>query len=156
MDQIPVHYLILIYIIGFTLLLVELLVPGFIMGTIGLLLIAFAIAAIFWQSTLLGIGVTVFTFAAVAVFLRFAIRRVTLRKSLSRAEGYSSAREELTKLVGQEGVALTTLRPAGTAEFDGDRVDVVTGGEMIEKDSRIKVIEVEGNRVVVRTLDVSE
>ena len=56
-------------------------------------------------------------------------------------------------LEGKEGVAHSTLRPAGTALIDGVRVDVVSRGEMIAVRTRIKVIAVEGNRVVVTTLE---
>ena len=42
-----------------------------------------------------------------------------------------------------------TLRPAGFAEIGGRRVDVVTRGENIESGAAVKVLEVEGNRVVV-------
>lgn len=157
MDKIGIELLLLIYIIGFALLLVEIFVPGMIAGSIGLLLIGFSIVVIitsksvFWGLILMG-----FTLVAAAMLIRSAIRRFSLRQSLTHAEGYSSAREELRDLLGREGVALTMLRPSGTAEFDGDRVDVITAGEVVTKDSRIKVVEVEGNRVVVRTLAVSE
>ncbi len=53
-------------------------------------------------------------------------------------------------LVGREGVAETDLRPAGKAEIDGRRVDVLTGGEYIESGTRVKVVRVEGARVFVR------
>jgi membrane-bound serine protease (ClpP class) len=52
-------------------------------------------------------------------------------------------------LVGKEGVAHTPLRPSGTGLIDGRRVNVAADGEFIEKDSPIRVIEVEGNRIVV-------
>lgn len=61
---------------------------------------------------------------------------------------------ELGAFMGRFGVASSDLRPAGFAAFDGQRVDVVTRGELIEKGSRLKVIQVEGNRVVV-TLDTN-
>ena len=41
------------------------------------------------------------------------------------------------------------LRPAGIAEIDGRRIDVVSDGEMIEPSVTVRVIQVEGNRVVV-------
>lgn len=53
------------------------------------------------------------------------------------------------ELVGKEGVAENLLRPIGTVNFDGRRVDVQSRGEPIEAGSRVRVIEVEGNRVVV-------
>jgi membrane-bound serine protease (ClpP class) len=50
------------------------------------------------------------------------------------------------------GTALTNLRPSGTALIDGKRVDVVTNGSMIERGAEVKVIAVEGARVVVRAV----
>ncbi|MCW9065272.1 MAG: nodulation protein NfeD, partial [Ignavibacteriaceae bacterium] len=63
--------------------------------------------------------------------------------------GYTS-RSNLSDLLGVEGVALTTLRPAGTADFSGRRVDVVADSEYIEHGKPIIVTAVEGMRVVVR------
>jgi membrane-bound serine protease (ClpP class) len=48
------------------------------------------------------------------------------------------------------GRVITPLRPVGIAEFDGVRVDVVTDGEFIDKDSAVEVRKVEGTRVIVR------
>lgn len=53
-------------------------------------------------------------------------------------------------LIDRPGIAATDLRPSGTAKIDGKRVDVVSEGQMIEKDTPIKVVTVEGLRVVVR------
>lgn len=52
-------------------------------------------------------------------------------------------------LAGKEGVVEALLRPAGIARFDGRRVDVVSRGEMIDVGTRVRVVEVDGNRVVV-------
>ena len=61
-----------------------------------------------------------------------------------------AAQEEgLEALVGQTGVARMDLRPSGFATIDGRRVDVVTRGEVIPKDTAIKVIRIELNQVVV-------
>ncbi len=53
-------------------------------------------------------------------------------------------------LVGKNGVARSVLRPAGIAEIEGKRYDVVTRGEFIEQDEAILVEEVQGNRIIVR------
>ncbi len=58
--------------------------------------------------------------------------------------------KELDTLVGKEGVALSDLRPSGTARIDNRRLSVVTGGEYIPKDTTIYVTKEEGSRVVVR------
>lgn len=78
---------------------------------------------------------------------------VTLRKTLSRKEGVSSQSSELESYVGRQGTAVTDLRPAGIAVINGKRVDVVTRGEYLEKDSAIIVTAVTGNQIIVRKKD---
>lgn len=73
---------------------------------------------------------------------------VGLEERQSVQAGYVSV-ADLSHLVGARGLAITQLRPAGMGMIDGQRVDVVTQGELIEKDTPIKVIQVEGRRVVV-------
>ena len=57
---------------------------------------------------------------------------------------------EKPELLDQTGTALSALRPAGTAVINGKRVDVVTEGQMIDPGTPIRVVAVEGMRVVVR------
>jgi len=78
---------------------------------------------------------------------------VTLRKTLSRKEGVSSQSSELESYVGTQGNAVTDLRPAGIAVINGKRVDVVTRGDYLEKDSAIVVAAVTGNQIIVRKKD---
>jgi len=58
----------------------------------------------------------------------------------------------IKELIGKEGTALTTLRPAGSAELDGQRYDVMADWEYIPQGSKIKVIRVEGIKVVVKEI----
>jgi len=78
---------------------------------------------------------------------------VTLKTSLSKADGYSSQAEDLAGLMGQSGKALTDLRPAGIGMISGKRVDVVSRGEYSEKGMEIVVLAVDGNRVVVKKIE---
>jgi membrane-bound serine protease (ClpP class) len=55
--------------------------------------------------------------------------------------------------VGKSGVALTLLRPAGIAEIDGKRVDVMTAGEFLAKGCRVTVVKAEGMHILVREAD---
>lgn len=75
-----------------------------------------------------------------------------LRGGMDRAEGYISAapREDL---VGRDGVALTDLRPAGTARIGEERVDVVTEGGYVSQGSIVRVIRSEGYRHVVTNVE---
>jgi membrane-bound ClpP family serine protease len=77
----------------------------------------------------------------------------TLRKTLSRKEGVSSQSSELESYVGMQGNAVTDLRPAGIGIINGKRVDVVTRGDYLEKDSAIIVTAVTGNQIIVRKKD---
>jgi membrane-bound serine protease (ClpP class) len=54
--------------------------------------------------------------------------------------------------IGDVGVVVSPLRPAGRAKFDQAVVDVVTEGEFIENGVEVKILEIHGNRVVVRTI----
>ena len=66
-------------------------------------------------------------------------------------KGYSSfTPEKYVDLIGKEGTSLTILRPAGMVRIDGQKYSAVTGGEFIDKDKTVKVVKVEGSRVVVR------
>lgn len=73
-----------------------------------------------------------------------------LKSSLQKSEGVVSYDENLAQYVGDKGVALTNLRPAGTARIGHKRIDVVTRGDFIEKGEGVEVSKVEGSRVVVR------
>ncbi|MFH2002771.1 MAG: NfeD family protein [Planctomycetota bacterium] len=68
--------------------------------------------------------------------------------SFNRKEGQATE-EGIDTLLGRTGVTLTSLHPSGIAIIDDRRVDVVSRGEMIEKEAAIKVVKVEGNRIVV-------
>jgi len=74
---------------------------------------------------------------------------VTLQTILSRGKGISSQSKDLEVYRGKSGIAVTALRPAGTALIEKKRVDVVSRGDFIEKGSSIMVIEVTGNQVIV-------
>ena len=55
-------------------------------------------------------------------------------------------------LDGKEGFSITPLRPSGTAIFDENKFDVVTEGEYIPASKYIKVIKIEGRRIIVREI----
>lgn len=59
-------------------------------------------------------------------------------------------------LKGEVGKAVTPLRPAGISEIAGRRIDTVAEGVMIERGAWVRVVEVQGNRVVVRELTAEE
>lgn len=148
-------------VLGVILLIVEVFVPGFgIFGIGGLVSIA---ASIFMAvpdtdlalSYLMWMGVTFLglLFVLLPAFAKRGLGKwLTLEQSLAGTEG-TDRTETLRDLIGQEGVALTPLRPAGMAVFGERRVDVVTEGSFLAAQSAVKVLRVEGTRVVVRAAE---
>ncbi len=79
-------------------------------------------------------------------------RRLVLETDMDAADGWESTPAREHHLVGVRGRTHTALRPAGIADIGGERVDVVSEGEMIEPGAEVVVTRVDGNRVVVRRL----
>jgi membrane-bound serine protease (ClpP class) len=77
-------------------------------------------------------------------------RRLVLETGMDATQGYVSAPESDRRWLGRTGTALSPLRPAGIADIDGARVDVVSDGGFIDVGTPIEVTRVDGNRIVVR------
>ncbi len=144
--------ILLLYAVGILLIILDiLLIPTSVTSMIGGGLVGTSIFLMFkYQST--GSAVTLFIVTAGVGFglARLAADRYTLQHQLNREDGYVGTDPRHEGLRGKAGVTLTPLRPAGKATIDGLRVDVVSRGPMIGADEPIVVVEVEGNRVVVK------
>jgi membrane-bound serine protease (ClpP class) len=79
-------------------------------------------------------------------------QKLVLQSSLGHERGFVSGAGRYDAYVGRTGTARTNLRPAGSAEFDAERLDVVTSGDLIEKDRPIRILRVEGTRIVVEEI----
>ena len=75
---------------------------------------------------------------------------------MARDAGYDSVRPGREDLLGQTGEALSTLRPAGRAQFGEQVVDVVSEGSYIERGEQIEVLKVVGNKVVVHLVGATD
>ena len=158
---------IVIFIIGVVLLLLEIFViPGFgIVGVVGILLMIsglflglvgdFSITDPNDISNAIIQLASSFLMTAVFIYIlsRFLPKtkmwnNLILQSKISSTSGYTSSLD-LTSLIGAEGIALTDLRPAGTAVINGKRVDVVTDGEYIKNGTSLVVNFIQGSRVVV-------
>ena len=83
-------------------------------------------------------------------FVFFMWKHIVLRMEMGLDKGYHSAvKEDYSKYLGQTGVALTALRPAGTTMIDGKRLDVVSVDDFIEVDMLIQVVGVNGAKITV-------
>ncbi len=157
----------LLVVTGVLLLAIEVFViPGFgVAGVAGLVALVAGLGL-----TLVGAGATasiviialgrvamaiLIALAAAAVLLRFLPRlpfgrQLVLDAEMDADQGYVSAPDIDRLRLGHVGRALSPLRPAGVADIDGARVDVVSDGGYIEAGTLIEVTRVDGNRIVVR------
>lgn len=161
---------IILFVIGVILLIIEIFViPGFgFVGVAGIVLMVVSLflslistLPIFDFSSISGaiVQLTV-TFVAVMFIFYLIIRflpkserfnHLVLSTETEAIKGFVS-NPDYVYLLHKKGTALTTLRPAGIAEINGERVDVVTDGAYIEKGTQIEVIKTEGARIVVKSL----
>ena len=153
---------VVLFVAGMVLLMIELFVPGFgIFGGLGLVALMLCIvfqAQTFLEGLILFLGV-----GAIVVALSFVAARslkrgwlyrssLVLKDTAQKEEGYVS-NDDYSSLVGKTGRSLTPLRPAGIAEFDGQKADVITEGEFIPSHSRVEVARVIGARIIVKQLE---
>jgi membrane-bound serine protease (ClpP class) len=153
---------VVLFVAGMVLLMIELFVPGFgIFGGLGLVALMLCIvfqAQTFLEGLILFLGVGAILVAISFIAARSMKRGWLYRSSLvlkdtaQKEEGYVS-NDDYSSLVGKTGRSLTPLRPAGIAEFDGQKADVVTEGEFIPSHSRVEVTRVIGPRIIVRQLE---
>ena len=66
-------------------------------------------------------------------------------------DGYTSVIDK-SKFLGAVGVCVTDLRPAGTITVEGEPLDVVSEGGFIKAGDKVKVINVDGSRILVRQI----
>lgn len=149
---------IVLFAAGIVLIFLEFFLPGAISGTLGL---AALIASLFLAGeNPLYMGISIFISLCFSIALMVVMIKVLGKKMVlfNRMILFDTARKEdgyvsnvnRTDLLGREGTALTVLRPSGTAVFNSERVDVVSEGGFIDQGAKIKVIKVEGVRIVVR------
>ena len=146
-----------IIFLGFMLLLIELfLIPGFSFAGMGAFGCFGAGTYLAYQSYglegalyafLISVGLG-FTFLILSIKMGM-FKRISMKYSEEGEEGYVAGSGNLGDLIGKEGVSVTPLRPAGTASVQNRKVDVVTEGEFIERNARIRVTRIDGNRVIV-------
>lgn len=146
---------------GLALLAAEVLLPGFIAGGVGIVLLVVAIILSFREygaevGMFMLIGITIVTFSGFLLWLYYFPRTfIGRRLMLESVIADPNEHPDHSSLVGKHGVALTDLRPAGAARIEGQRIDVVAESGYIPAEEPIIVRKVEGLRVVVRKFPAS-
>lgn len=163
----------LLFLLGIVLLVLEIFViPGFgIAGISGIILVVFALVLSmqgfvvpefewewerFHRNVLLVVGNMAGAFVLFAVFAKYLNRmpmfnRLLLSTSQESSAGYTVQTEDVSlRLLGARGETITTLRPVGKAEIEGEVLVVETEGDYMGPGTTVEVVAVNGNRVVVR------
>lgn len=152
----------LLYFSGLVLILAEAILPGGICGAVGFVFVCLSagIGIYYYEGQYIFLIVVL---EALGAFATVALSMVLLTKTRAARflmletqqrpeDGYTNMPDDHT-LLGESGTVLTALRPAGTIEVDGRRLDAVAQGAFIEKGAAVRVVEVHGNRIVVERAD---
>ena len=150
---IPFYVTIILVLLGTALIIIEMLLPGLgAPGIGGAILCIGGVLAMYnyigWNVMWVVLGVLLILIGSL-YFITSSNKKkknpLILTSSINQADDAQA--HELS--VNDEGIALTELRPAGSALFYERKYDVLTSGEFIEKNSRIKILKIEGNKIIV-------
>ncbi len=153
--------IIICFLVGISLLVVEVFLPGFGLPGISGIILEFVTVWLTWNShgPVAALGMTIIILAVIAIAISVALKSaargrlskssIILNHEESSEEGYT-ATADMDVFLGKEGTTTTVLRPAGIAEFDGVRLNVVSEGDFVAANTRVRIEQVEGARILVR------
>jgi membrane-bound serine protease (ClpP class) len=150
-------WILLLYFFGCFLIFLEVFLPGLICGVVGgcFVLLSAGLAMYAYPEHIpmivvgetLGCALTVMV--ALFLFPRVPFsKKLVVQRSLDAKDGYVSNESDLT-LMGIVAPVDAPLHPVGTITVDGKRVQAIARGQFIESGVNVRVVEVQGNRVVV-------
>lgn len=148
----------LLFVAGFVLLGIEMVIPGFSVPGIGGIICL--LAGIFLTADGIEEGIIITLIVLALLGIMFAVilgllskgklkSPLILKEEQKTEEGYISS-NDLEYLLGKEGTAMTDLRPSGMGDFDGITLDVITGGTYITKGTPLVIDKVKGSKLIVR------
>ena len=143
-------------LMGMALIIVEVFLPGFgLPGISGIALMGIGvIIAGFNFGAVTAVGILLVMIAVLAVVISLVLNHVISgggnSKIFLRETQDLHPQEDMKALVGRKGTAKSMLRPAGIGDFDGVRLNVVTEGGYLDAGVPIEIVNVVGNRIVVR------
>lgn len=155
--------IILLFITGIALLVLEAFMPGFGLPGISGIVVEVITLVLTWQQhgPLATLGMLLIVLSVLAIAVSMSLRSITRgklsqsklinRETESNAAGYRTA-EDLNVFLNREGQTTTILRPTGMAEFDGVKLNVVSDGEYLPVGTKVRIVRVEGSRILVRTV----
>ena len=148
---------VILQLVGVLVIIAEIIIPsGGILAILAVGLFGYSLYIVFSQvSASAGMVFVMADIVIIPVLVYFGFKilaksPVTLRARLSRKDGVTSQDLAQSRYLGMEGRAVTDLRPSGVAIINQNRIDVVTRGEYLEKQTEIVVTAVRGNQIIVK------
>ncbi len=155
-----IHLPIILQLIGILVIIAEIILPsGGILSILATGLFGYSLYIVFTHiSSSAGMAFIMADLILIPILVYFGIKflaksPVTLRTKLSKQDGVTSQSLDQNDYLEKQGRAITDLRPSGVALFNEERLDVVTRGEYLEKQTDITVIAVRGNQIIVKQID---
>ncbi len=152
---------IILFIAGFILIGIEMAIPGFsipgVSGIICLVVAIFLVSDSFVEGAIIALVIMALLGIMFAIILGILSKAklkspIILKDEQNREKGFISS-NDLKYLLGKHGVAVTDLRPSGTADFDGIEFDVISEGKYISKDTKLVIYKVQGSKLIVKALN---
>ncbi len=153
-----IYLVIALIVLGVLLVVLEILVvPGTtVIGIIGGILMGVGVILAYstQEDAMIGHYTLAGTSVATVILLYWAYKVLRSKKySLYDViDGQVNVLEPGTVKVGDEGITLGYLRLGGKANINGHRLEVFSQSEMIPADTRIEVIKIDGNKIIVKPL----
>jgi membrane-bound ClpP family serine protease len=149
---------IILFIAGFILVGIEMVIPGFsvpgVTGIICLVVAIFLVSDSFVEGAIIALIILALLGIMFAIILGLLSKAklkspLILKDEQNKEKGFIS-NNDLNYLLGKHGVAVTDLRPTGTADFDGIEFDVISEGKYLSKDTKLVIFKVMGSKLVVK------
>ncbi len=151
---------IVLFLVGFILLGIEMVVPGF--GVPGISGIVCLIVGLFLTADTIEEGIIILLIILALLAIMFAIilkllsagklkSPIILKDELTTESGFISS-NDLNYLLGKKGTAATDLRPAGRGSFAGVEFNIMSESKYIMKDTPIEICKVEGSKLIVKEI----
>ncbi|EFU84802.1 NfeD family protein [Staphylococcus lugdunensis] len=152
---------VILFGIGVIFVIIELFIVGAVIGFFGIVLISLSLIMlgdnlfIMLFNVIIAVILSIVEWVILVKLLNRKIpffEKVVLKDSTNAEAGYRS-HDDRSHLVGKIARTSTDLRPAGIILINDERIDAVSDGSFILRNKDVKILEVEGSRVVVREID---
>lgn len=150
--------IIILLVLGIAAIGLEFFLPGGILGIVGVASLAGAVVLCFTEygasAGLIATTLAVFFVVGMLTLWLKYFHKIGPGKDfmLNTSVGHDSEIDRYETFLNAEGVTKTSLRPAGKAQFGDKRLDVLAESGTIDAGDAVRVVKVEGTRVVVRRL----